>query len=182
MICADAFFYGLVWIFFQIRLIFVNMSGLSFWCTMRFCWSCCIHTICSPGSMPTWCGGGMPSRSRSICEIAGFAYSGNWEGWMPLHWDGERKTMSNNKSTVLKNASHTVCSIPSNAGPVETDLLRPLVRFWSLPIPCNKSRNENKKELTDNVGVIYIFVCRGIGYGQAIMKRFKRLKTKALIV
>lgn len=92
------------------------------------------------------------------------------------------KTMSNNKSTVLYNASHTVCSIPSNAGPVETDLLRPLVRFWSLPIPCNKSRNENKKELTDNVGVIYIFVCRGIGYGQANMKRFNRLKTKALIV
>lgn len=94
MICADAFFFfGLVWIFFQIRLIFVNMSGLSFWCNMRF-WSCCIHTICSPGSMPTWCGGGIPSRSRSICEIAGFAYSGNWEGCMPLCWDKESQYYS----------------------------------------------------------------------------------------
>lgn len=126
MICADAFFFGLVWIFFQIRLIFVNMSGLSFWCNMRF-WSCCIHTICSPGSMPTWCGGGIPSRSRSICEIAGFAYSGNWEGCMPLCWN--KKSYCYSFTKIVCDARHTVCSIPSSADPVEIDSLRPLVRF-----------------------------------------------------
>lgn len=45
-------------------------------------WS--LLTMCSLGSRPTWCGG-IPKRSLSIWEIAaGFGYSGNWEGCIPL--------------------------------------------------------------------------------------------------
>lgn len=185
MICADAFFFfGLVWIFFQIRLIFVNMSGLSFWCTMRFGWSCCIPYI--PYALPDPC----LHDAAVVCQVARAPFVKSPDlhtvetGRDVCHCieRGGGKIMSNNKSTVLYYAPHTVCSIPSSADPVAIDLLRPLVRFWFPPIPCNKSRNENKEELTDIVGAMGLFVCRGIGYGQANMKRFKRLKTKALIV